>query len=301
MSFGGEDCLGAVDCEGEGLFLVLVCVCFWLGGEVGLACCHCWLGLLAIVCYCSDNNGRGCGVFCFWGLGFGLVSLTFSREGWSLGMCRVGVVVRGLLVVCSVLALNWIFLVAFVFGGAGGQCIWVTDSLYIRIYSEELIEDIDAHTTRGAGAYNACTGTLYFKIPSASLEFKNSLMGEHYREQYMETDKYPYITFKGTMQLPADWEVGRGVRVVVRGRFTIHGVARERVVEGRVWRHGDGTWSGRAVFWVKPTDYGIRQPSRFGITAADSVQVTVYFRMVTYEGGGGSSSSGGGGRRRSGQ
>ncbi len=175
---------------------------------------------------------------------------------------------------------------------SASRCIWVTDSLYIRIYSEELIEDIDAYTTRGAGAYNQCTGVLYFKVPSASLEFKNRLMGEHYREQYMETDKYPYITFKGTMRLPVDWGVGGRVRVVVRGTFTIHGVARERVLEGWVWRHGDGTWSGSAVFWIKPTDYGIRQPSRLGITAADSVQVTVYFRMVPYEVGEGVEGSG---------
>ncbi len=163
------------------------------------------------------------------------------------------------------------------------QCIWVTDSLYIRFYSDEIVEDIDAYTTQGAGAYNRCTNTVFFKVPAAAFIFKNELMGEHYREQYMETDKYPYITFRGSLQVPDMGERVGTFPAIATGKFNIHGTERKRTIKGTVTVFPDGTFSGRAVFWMKPTDYNIKQPSMMGVTAADSVQVTVYFHMVPYQ------------------
>ncbi len=161
-------------------------------------------------------------------------------------------------------------------------CIFITDSLYIRFYSKEIVEDIDAYTTKGVGAYNRCTDTVFFKIPSASFKFANSLMGEHYREQYMEVHKYPYITFKGVLKVKDPRDAPGTYQAYAQGKMTIHGVTREIYVPGTVIVHPNGTFEGKATFWVKPTDYGIKQPSMLGVTAADSVQVTLWFRMVPY-------------------
>ncbi len=162
------------------------------------------------------------------------------------------------------------------------MCIFVTDTLFIKFYSDEIVTDIDAYTTNGVGAYNRCTNTIYFKIPSASFKFANSLMGEHYREQYMEVHKYPQITFKGTLEVKDVRDAPGTYQAVAKGNMTVHGVTREVVIPGTVTVHKNGTFEGKTVFWIKPTDYGIKQPSMAGVTAADSVQVTVWFKMVPY-------------------
>ncbi len=162
------------------------------------------------------------------------------------------------------------------------MCVFVTDTLFIKFYSDEIVTDIDAYSTKGVGAYNRCTNTIFFKVPSASFKFANSLMGEHYRDQYMEVHKYPQITFKGSLEVKDVRDAPGTYKAVAKGNMTIHGVTREVVIPGTVTVHQNGTFEGKTVFWVKPTDYGIKQPSMAGVTAADSVQVTVWFRMVPY-------------------
>ncbi len=163
------------------------------------------------------------------------------------------------------------------------NCIYVTDSTYINFFSEEIVQDIDGTSYSAVGAFNKCTGAIYFRVPSASFKFPNKLMEEHYREQYMQTDKYPYITFKGTLSVKGDINKPGEYEATATGKFTIHGVTRERTVHGQIRVTPDNTIEGRAVFWVVPMDYGIKQPAMMGITAADSVRVTVYFRMRPYE------------------
>ena len=182
---------------------------------------------------------------------------------------------------------GFIILPVVVAGCVQAQCVYVTDSTYVHMFSEEIVEDIDAYSTKMVGAWNICTGKVFFKLPAASFIFANSLMGEHYREQYMETHKYPFIEFRGKMEVDsstAKRSDGKSVeyRATATGTFKIHGVEREKRVPGTIRVVNDSLIVGRAVFWMVPTDYGIRQPAMLGIEAADSVRITLWFRMVPY-------------------
>lgn len=163
------------------------------------------------------------------------------------------------------------------------QCIYVTDTTYVRFFSEEIVQDIDAHSTQLVGAWNHCTDSVFFKVPSASFTFTNALMEEHYEEQYMEVHLYPFITFRGALRMEGEITRPGTYPATASGTFTIHGVSRQETISGTITVLPSGKIQGEARFWIVPTDYGIRQPSMLGITAADSVEITIWFRMVPYQ------------------
>lgn len=159
--------------------------------------------------------------------------------------------------------------------------VYVSDTLRIHVYSDELVEDIDAVTTTGVCVFRSADRRVYCRVPSASLTFRNSLMGRHYRDNYMEVHRYPYIVFSGVVQdsLPLVMRSGWGDSVWVEGEFTIHGTTKKELLPAYMEGVGTDTFTVRSVFWLVPAEYGIRQPVRLGIRAADSVRVSVFVRM----------------------
>jgi len=166
------------------------------------------------------------------------------------------------------------------------ECVWVADTLRIHIYSKEIVEDIDAEYVGRGVAYNSCSDSIAVVIPSAGFVFKNKLMGEHYRENYMEVSKYPQMKFKGKVNLPVKidmMETGKEYEGSVSGVFTIHGVSREETIRIHVLNNGDGTLAGTSVFYASPTDYGIKQPSLMGVKAGEKIQVSIFMKLKPYK------------------
>lgn len=101
-----------------------------------------------------------------------------------------------------------------------------------KFTSEAPLELIKAQTNRTIGALDLKSKNVAFSIDIDSFEgFNSGLQKEHFRENYMETDKYPNATFKGKIIEDIDL-TKEGTSVVrAKGVFNIHGTEKERIVK----------------------------------------------------------------------
>ncbi|TAF78296.1 MAG: YceI family protein, partial [Sphingobacteriales bacterium] len=99
------------------------------------------------------------------------------------------------------LVLNFIVLLALQFCSIQtySQTIFSTKEAKISLYSSAPLEDIKAQSNQGYSVIVPKSQQIAFKLAISSLVFPRPLMQEHFNENYMESEKYPYGLFKGTI------------------------------------------------------------------------------------------------------
>ncbi len=132
----------------------------------------------------------------------------------------------------TIILLIAVFL-SLIHGNAQAQIIKSGD-ITISFFSEAPIENIQAESNKAVSALDTETGAIYFKVPIRSFQFEKSLMQEHFNENYLESDKYPYAEFKGKINEKIDLSKAGTYPVTVQGDMTIHNVTRNYQVEGKL-------------------------------------------------------------------
>src|SRR5690606_27320278 len=105
-------------------------------------------------------------------------------------------------------------------------------------FSAAPLENISAVTQRAASALDTKSREIAFKVPIKSFEFKKQLMQEHFNENYMESDKFPYATFSGKISERIDWSTDGTYPVTVAGTLEIHGVKKPYTTKATVEVNG---------------------------------------------------------------
>ena len=159
------------------------------------------------------------------------------------------------------------------------QDILVDRQSRISFFSSALLEDITASSSRASSALNIVTNEVAFKVPIKSFEFKRRLMQQHFNENYMESDKYPYATFTGKIINMIDLnQVGRH-RVTVTGDLEIHGIKQRYTSQVELEVKGDRI-TAQTTFNVKLADHQIKIPRVVMRNIAEVVEVNV---SATYQ------------------
>lgn len=154
----------------------------------------------------------------------------------------------------------------------------ISTSSEIRFLSTSPVEDIEAINKDSKSVIDLGTGNLVFLIPIIKFRFENSLMEEHFNENYMETEKYPKSTFKGMIE---DFELFEGEKVVkATGELTIHGQTNMVSVEGKM-NISEGKITVDAQFPIALVDYKIKIPKVVFYNIAEVVETTVHFEYST--------------------
>ena len=152
--------------------------------------------------------------------------------------------------------------------------VYVADSCSVSFFSSAPLEDIEAVSTMPKGstysAFNTSTGKLAFKIPIKSFRFANGLMEEHFNENYMESDKYPYASFKGILSTDNEYESAKA-----EGVFNIHGVEQQRGFVGAWIKSGEKRIL-KGEFIVQTKDHKIKIPKLLIKNIAEEIKVNVY-------------------------
>lgn len=152
--------------------------------------------------------------------------------------------------------------------------VWMSRNGYIRLFSEAPLENIEGVTQFAQAALNTSTGEVYFKAPIESFKFEDALMQEHFNENYMESEKYPNAEFSGTIQNLPDLSKEGIYEVTVAGKFTVHGVTKERTVQGTIVVE-KGKISSTSKFKVKCVDHKIEIPTLLVKKIAEELEITV--------------------------
>lgn len=99
-------------------------------------------------------------------------------------------------------------------------------------------------------------------------------MQEHFNENYLESDKYPYAEFKGKINEAPEFSKDGTYPVTVTGTLNIHGVEKTYTAKGTVTTQGS-TITVASTFNVRVADHGIKIPSLVIQNVAEVVAVTV--------------------------
>ena len=145
----------------------------------------------------------------------------------------------------------------------------------VSFFSDATIEDIAATNTLCNSLFDSSTGSVAYIITISGFEFDKSLMQEHFNEKYMESDKYPKASFKGSIT-GFDKSVSGEQSVSAKGIMNIHGQSNDLTIPGTI-QFDNGTVTMKATFMVELADYKIKIPKLLWQNIAERVEVNVEF------------------------
>ena len=112
------------------------------------------------------------------------------------------------------------------------DAIYITKSGKVNFKSDAPLELIIGFSNNLAGVIDAGKHTFAFTIPINSFDgFNSALQKEHFRENYLETHKYPDATFQGKMIELIDLDQKGEYLVRAKGNLDVHGIAHERIIK----------------------------------------------------------------------
>lgn len=157
---------------------------------------------------------------------------------------------------------------------AQAQQILVSNKADLSFFSSTIVEDIEGKSNMGSSVIDASTGNIIFKVRNTSFQFKKKLMQEHFNENYMESDKYPFSEFKGKLDKPIDLKTNGTFKVDVQGNLQVHGVTKPyKTVADIVVNNGIVT--AKSVFKVRIAAHKIEIPSLVFKNIAEFVEVRI--------------------------
>jgi len=155
--------------------------------------------------------------------------------------------------------------------------LYKTDTLFISFYSDAPLEKISAESRKGSySVIHFGPDTVYVRVPIRSFEFPNKLMQEHFNEDYLESDRYPYAYFRGKLIAPIPLNEPGEYAVSAEGDLIIHGKAQHRLLSGVFQVLPDKRLILRGKFLVRPADHDIKIPKMLWQKIAEEVEVRFF-------------------------
>lgn len=173
------------------------------------------------------------------------------------------------------LALAGLFLIQSI---SIAQKVYVSKTSEVSFFSKTPLKDIDADNKASVAILNIETKDIAIKIPVKSFIFPNKLMQEHFNENYLETEKFPFSTFRGKINETIDLNVDGKVKVSATGKMNIHGVDRDKTITGTATIK-DKKITLDSIFEVVLVDFNIDIPKIVFEEIAEKVRVTVKFNL----------------------
>lgn len=167
---------------------------------------------------------------------------------------------------------------AIIFTGlqtATAQKLYTKNGL-ISFFSSTPVENIKAENNQVLCVLNAQTGELQFSLLNKGFHFPKALMEEHFNENYMESNKYPKSTFKGTVAdiAKVSFDKDGTYPVTVTGDLTMHGVTKKVSAGGSIIVKG-GKATASSKFNAVLADYNIIIPKTVKGNISESIEITV--------------------------
>ena len=152
----------------------------------------------------------------------------------------------------------------------------------VEFYSHAPIEDIKATSKQLTLILDKKTGDVVAKVLIRSFEFKKALMQEHFNENYMESEKYPYSKLKAKIaninEVNFDKDGVYPVKLV--GELTIKDKTNSVEIPGKITVK-KGKVSAYSQFYVNLKDYNIKNDKPKSIS--NKIQVTVNADLEPYK------------------
>ncbi|MFM6954023.1 MAG: YceI family protein, partial [Sphingobacteriaceae bacterium] len=147
----------------------------------------------------------------------------------------------------------------------------------ITFFSSAPLEDIEAQNKRVISMLNTQNLELMVRVPINQFEFQNKLMQQHFNDNYLESEKYPYATFKGKLAEELDFSKPGTYDASANGLLNIHGVEQKRTLNGKLTVAPDGSVQLITKFTVALVDHKIDIPKIVFNKIAEKIAVSANF------------------------
>lgn len=157
--------------------------------------------------------------------------------------------------------------------GSSRAQIYIGKKCTISFFSATKMEDIKAVNSVSKPVLNTKNGAFAIKASQNAFIFKSAFMQEHYNENYIESEKYPFATFTGTVNEVVDYTKDGITEVTITGNLDMHGVTLPRTIKGTI-EVKNGAIFMNSKFDVKVEDHKIKVPSLYVDKIAEIIEVT---------------------------
>ncbi|MEZ4722423.1 MAG: YceI family protein [Flavobacteriales bacterium] len=153
--------------------------------------------------------------------------------------------------------------------------IYIGKSGWVKFVSEAPLERIEAENSKVSAVINVTQKSVAFKVPIVSFQgFNSALQHEHFNENYMEVDDFPQATFNGKIIEDVDLTKVGTYKVRVKGMLSIHGIEKERIINGKVVVANDGI-TVASSFEVPLADHDIAIPKIVNQKISEVINVEI--------------------------
>jgi len=154
---------------------------------------------------------------------------------------------------------------------------FLTKNGKISFFSSTPMENIEAVNNQVVSVLDSKTGVMQFSVQITGFIFKKAMMQEHFNgSDYMESEKYPKASFKGTIAdiSKVNFAKDGSYPVKVSGNLTVHGATNKVTVPGTISIVG-GKVNATATFNVLLADYKIIVPKTSQAAISKSIEIKV--------------------------
>lgn len=124
------------------------------------------------------------------------------------------------------------------------------------------------------------TGRVSLVIDAASYKTDSEGRDAAVKENALEVQKYPTITFRGS-QFPSVQKDGdRAAKLQLLGQLTLHGVTRDVVLPLSAQIDGQGRFIADGSYTFKFEEYGVKRPSKMLGLMVTGDEATIDFHVV---------------------
>jgi polyisoprenoid-binding protein YceI len=160
------------------------------------------------------------------------------------------------------------------------QRFYLSNSSHVKFFSENILENITATNQKSIALIDLEKQEIAVKIPIKDFAFVIKKMEEHFKEDYLESNLFPYATFKGFFSKKIDLSQSGSFFLSVNGTTTIHGVSKMEILQGKVVVDAQTkSLVMESDFTIKLDDYNIKVPSIMLYKIAEKVSVHSQFSL----------------------
>ncbi len=147
--------------------------------------------------------------------------------------------------------------------------------------SKETFVPVKAVNQKASAIVDLQSGAIASLVLVKEFVFKNALMQEHFNENYMDSDRYPKITFEGSItSFDVNTLSESPIEFIVKGEIYLHGIRKEIAVPLQVSKRQSKV-SITSEFSLKPEDFDIKIPKIVRYKIAKEVIITLEFNFQT--------------------
>jgi len=141
------------------------------------------------------------------------------------------------------------------------------------------VEEVKAKNNSVSCVLNTKTGHIASLAMAKGFRFKVALMEEHFNENYIESEKFPKIIFKGIIQDFKFEDLNASEKTYkINGTMELHGKTKEIIVTAKI-KKTDNITSIVSKFSVNVSDFDIEIPSVVSKKLSKKVDIDLDFEL----------------------